>query len=63
MIAGVETFHALEGHPKIARGFTPWKRKKEKIGALEGRLIIHVYSEINPHKMEENPILILFRIP
>jgi len=54
MIAGVETFPALEGHPKIARGFTPWKREKEKTGALEGRLIIYAYPEINPHKMEEN---------
>ncbi|MCX6348846.1 MAG: hypothetical protein NTV79_05015 [Candidatus Aureabacteria bacterium] len=61
MIAGVEAFHALEGHPIIARGFTPWNRgftpwkmEKEKTGALKGRLIIYAYPEINPHKMEEN---------
>ncbi|MCX6349516.1 MAG: hypothetical protein NTV79_08485 [Candidatus Aureabacteria bacterium] len=55
MIAGVEAFPALEGHPIIARVFTPWKREKEKTGALKGRLIIYAYPEINPHEMEENP--------
>ena len=47
---------APEGHPIIARGFTPWKRKREKTRALKGRPIMCVYPSPNPHKVEENPI-------
>ena len=54
---GSPAIRALEGRSIIARGFTPWKREKEKTGALKGRLIIHAYPEINPHKMEENHTL------
>ncbi|MCX6348541.1 MAG: hypothetical protein NTV79_03425 [Candidatus Aureabacteria bacterium] len=54
MIAGVKAFPALEGHPIIARGFTPWKKEKVKTGALKGRLIIYAYPEINPYEMEES---------
>ena len=47
---------APEGHPIIARGFTPWKGKREKTRALKGRPIMCVYPS-NPHKEENRKIL------